>query len=403
VRSAPRARPRSARQPRATPGIFALLALLPICSAAGEPIVLEFGRYLAKYPAMYSTSAFSADPRDSIYDASGRSRDGVAPTYGADSAFPQKRFDLQFEWFFPFFETEAIPLISDRTWTARADLGYSHLSADGGIADYARSHGLKESQSGITDIALHFGPVLYGSDNWRERADVPLSILLLADFTIPIGRRHPDAAVNAGTNTFSYGATLGGYWRPIKGLFLDAGAHWRAFAKNDEPAFEGQEPSKQGSQLSFDATLAAKLWGPIYASGSYLDVRGEVNEYSGARASAHPPSAGLLMETFPDARNAKDDGIRDRRADAALHWFVLQRLRLSLHYVMPVGGRSGEFDLPYQQQLLDCVALPTGCTPTPNGSDHVDGLGPARVYASNYFLLSATWNFSQGDFWLYGP
>jgi hypothetical protein len=109
------------------------------------------------------------------------------------------------------------------------------------------------------------------------------------------------------------------------------------------------------------------------------------------------------MESFPDPRTVEDDGIADRRVDAALHAFLLQRLRLSLHYVMPLGGKSGEFDLPYQQQPRNCIALPVGCSPTANGADHVDGLGPARVYASSYFMLSATWNFGQGDFWMYGP
>ncbi len=381
-----------------------LLLLIPVTAAAGEPVLLEFGRYLAKYPAMYATSALSVDPRDAIYDQHGRERDSVAPTYGSGGAFPQKRFDTQLEWFFPFFETEEIPFVSSRLWNARADLGYAHVSADGAIAEYARANDLRDSQSGITDIALHFGPVLYGTGDWRNKSDTPFSILLLGDVSLPVGRRHPDAAVNVGTNAFSYGGSLGAYWRPFGGVFLDAGAHWRAFSKNEEPAFQGHEPERQGAQWSLDATLAAKIWRGIYASASYYDLRGEPNQYRKVRASAHPPDAGLLMETFPDPRTLEDSGIRDRRADAALHWFALQRLRLSLHYVLPVAGRSGEFDLPYQQQLVNCVALPViGCNPTANGSDHVDGLGVARVYASRYFLLSATWNFGQGDFWMHGP
>ena len=47
------------------------------------------------------------------------------------------------------------------------------------------------------------------------------------------------------------------------------------------------------------------------------------NQYHKVRASPHPPDAGLLMETFPDPRTIEDDGIRDRRVDAALHGFLL--------------------------------------------------------------------------------
>lgn len=380
-----------------------LLACLPLPASAGEPAVLDFGRYLAKYPAMYATLALSDDPRDEIFDQRGDRRDGVAPTYGPGSRFPERRVQTQLEWFFPFFETEALPLVSSRLWTARATLGYAALAAEGAIADYAAANDLRGAQPGITDIALQFGPVLYGSRDWRTRTSTPLSVILLGEFSLPVGRRHPDAAVNAGSNVFSYGATLGAYWRPIDGLFLDAGAHWRAYSKNDEPAFDGQEPAHAGAQWRLDATLAARVWQSFYASASYYDGRGAANEYRGVRASPHPPSADPLMETFPDPGTVMDGGTRDRRADAALHWFALQRLRLSLHYVMPLAGASGEFDLPYQQQLQHCISLPAGCSPQAHGSDHVDGLGEARVFASRYFLLAATWNFGQGDFWLHGP
>jgi hypothetical protein len=376
---------------------------MPIAAAASEPVSLEFGRYLAKYPAMYATTIFSHDARDEIFDANGQRRDGVTPTYGAGSALPETRVDAQLEWFFPFFEAEKLPFLSSRLWTARADLGYAHLSAGGAIADYARANDLRGEQSGITDIGMHFGPVLYGSEGWRDGRDIPASIVFTIDTSVPIGRRHPDAAVNAGTNVFSYGATLGGYWRPIRGVFLDAGAHWRDFSKNDEPAFNAQEPTRPGAQWSFDATLAARVWGDLYASASFFDLQSASNRYAHVSGSAHPPGASAGMETFPDPSPIDDAGIRDRRADLGAHWFALQRLRLSAHYVIPLGGASGEFDLPYEQQPQNCIALPGGCSPTSNGTDHVDGLGIARVYASRYFMVSATWNFGQGDFWMHGP
>lgn len=382
---------------------FWIALLTPIAAHAGEPMSLEFGRYLAKYPAFYATTIVSHDRRDEIFDANGERRDSVAPTYGSSGSFPETRVDQQLEWFFPFFESDQLPFLSSRLWTARADLGYAHLSADGAIADYARANGLRDAQSGITDIGMHFGPVLYGSEGWRDGRDIPVSIVLTLDTSVPIGRRNADAAVNAGTNVFSYGATLGGYWRPVRGLFLDAGAHWRDFSKNDEPAFNAQEPTRPGAQWSIDATLAARVWRDVYASASYFQLRSASNRYAHVRGSAHPPSAGLLMETFPDPAAIDDDGIRDRRADLAAHWFPLQRLRISAHYVISLGGRSGEFDLPYEQQPQDCIALPTGCSPTSNGSDRVDGLGVARVYASRYFMIAATWNFGQGDFWMHGP
>jgi opacity protein-like surface antigen len=382
------------------PAVLALWAL-PMAVGA-QSVNLDFGRYLARYPAMYAAAGLSYDARDEIFDAQGETRGSAAPTYGAGVAFPETRASTQLQWFFPFFETEAIPLISSRLWTARAEFGYARSKTEGaGLKSFIAANDLQEKGDGLADVQLEFGPVLYGSQDWRTRQDTPLSVLMLAGLRIPIGERDPDAPNNVGSNAFAWHVALGAHWRPFSGWFVDLGGRWRSYASNQESAFGGHEPSRQGDDLSVDLSVAARLIWSVYASASLYARRGDDNEYSNSRFANNPPPAGLLMETFPQPGSFRDGGTRELRLDLGAHWFITQRLLATLHYTHPLSGESGEFDLPYVQQLQNCAAL-GGCNPQANGSAHVDGLGPARVYASDHFMLGLQWNFKQGDFWLGG-
>lgn len=379
------------------------LALALVFSTANaEPVALEFGRYLSKYPGMYSTWSYSDSARDTVFDANGRETNSVTPTFGPGVAFPEQRGTVQLEWHFPWFETEALPFISSRLWTARATLGYSKLGTDGPINNFVAAdpprEGLVSKTDGLTDIQLAFGPTLYGSDNWRERKSTPLSVVLLGQFSVPTGERDPGSPNNAGSNVFSWGATLGAHaqW---SGFLLDAGLGQRLYTRNEEPAFGGHEPTRRGADTVFDATVARKLISGWYLSASYSMREGDANEYSNVRFANNPPAASIGNETFPDPATQRDGGTDEQRLDLAAHWFARPDLRLSLRYVLPQSGSSGEFNLPYLQQQQNCQSS-NNCNPQPNGSRPVDGLGSARTYASDYWMLTITYSHEQGDFWL---
>lgn len=378
-----------------------LLGGAPWMAQAGTADV-DFGRYLAKYPGMYASAALVHEPRDEIFDAKGDRVGSSVPTYGPDNAFPQTTGRVRLEWHFPFFETEAIPFVSARLWTARAQMGYARGDTEGAIAGAARARGGEPYSDGLTDLELDFGPVLYGSRNWREREATPLSVLLLAGLRIPVGERNADAPNNVGANTFAWRLTLGAHARPAPHWLVDAGLRWQGYAVNQEPAFGAQEPARQGADLAADVTLARRLVPDWYLSASLYARRGDANAYSDVRFAANEPQPDLLMETFPSRDTQHDGGTRELKLDLGAHWFATQRVLVALRWQHPLAGESGEFDLPYLQQLQDCEALPLlGCDPQPNGAAHVDGLGAARVYASDVVWLSASWNFGQGDPWLW--
>lgn len=377
---------------------LALALLLPL-SVSAEPVAMEFGRYLVKYPGLYSTWAYSADARDRVFAQSGDEVDSATPTFGSGVAFPERRGRVQLEWHFPFFETEALPFISSRTWTARATLGYSRSKTEGAIKTFiAANDGVNES-SGFNNVDLSFGPSLFGGGDWRAQTQTPFSMLLLFNLGLPSGERDPDAPNNTGSNVFSYGATLGAHVQWHR-LLVDVGLEHRRYSENEEPAFGAHEPTRRGADTELDLTVAGKLFTGWYLSGSFFARDGAANDYERVRFSQDPPGANVGMETFPDPGVHRDGGTEQRRLDLAAHWFARPDLRLSLHYVQPLSGRSGEFDLRYLEQEQNCQTLPGGCDPQPNGSDRVDGLGAARSYASDYWMLTITYSHEQGDFWL---
>jgi hypothetical protein len=240
--------------------------------------------------------------------------------------------------------------------------------------------------------------VLYGSRDWRTRQDTPLSILLLLQALLPVGERNADAPNNAGGGVPGFGAEAGAHWRPWRGAYVDIGGRWRTFGHNGEAAFGGHEPAQRGDEWVLGATLAMRLLRDVYASASWRETRGDGNEYDDPRFAANEPDAGLLRETFPAPGTYTDDGTQLSELGAALHWFVTPGWRLGLHYLLPLAGESGSFELPYVEQDQDCEGF-GNCNPQPNGTAPVDGLGSARRYASERWMLSLAWNFGQGDFW----
>jgi hypothetical protein len=385
--------------------LLGLLALLtPMLAAAATPDALEFDRDLSRYPGLVTTVTISQDPRDQTFAEDGHRVDSVAPAYGGSSRFPETRLNAGFDWRFPLFGTSHVPLVSDRLWVARAGTGYAVTRSEGPIADAANAAGGPTAKSGITDLDLAFGPVLWGSADWQTREAVPLSVLLLAEVRLPIGARDANAPNNAGDGVYALGARLGAHWQPrgpwLRGWFVDGGVRYRGYGRDDEPVFGANSPAQPGDDWLFDATLARRLFRRVYAQVSYFERDGADNQYRAVRTSANPPpvpSNGMFsapQESFPDPGNFSDGGVTERRLQFGIDGFVTQRIRVGLQYAIPLSGRSGGFDLPYLAQAQNCTAF-GNCMPTRYGSAHVDGLGSARAYASDYALLTVTFSLPQ--------
>ena len=382
------------------------LAVLTGSAQAGEAAP-QLGRYLPLYPALYVQTKVSVDQRDAVFTASGKEQSSAVPSLAGSSSLPEQRLETTLAWTFPLFET--LPFAGSRLYTARIHLGYASDQTKGALADFARdtsddartqADGLRTRSSGLSDVTLEFGGWLYGSGNWRERSETPFAVLLSGGLRLPVGQYDRDAAANPGSNTLAVHGKLGLYSTPWQNAHLDAGIGYRRYYRNQDPAFGGLTPRQQGNDLSWDVSLAQRLMPGFYIAG-FADGRiGKANSYSPRFApnAPPPPTTVPASDNFPTPGSYRDDGTESLRAGASLYGFLSQRWLLGLHYARPLSGKSGEFDLPYSnRQPAGCTVGATGCNVTAGGSVHVDGLGPARVFASDSFTLSLQYNFGQGD------
>jgi hypothetical protein len=389
----------------------ALLALLPLAASAAEPAP-QFGRYMPLYPGLYLDAGYAWDDADRSFDQAGDEQDSAAPQAGGQTAFPERRLHASLTWHLPLFETAGLPFFSSRTHLLRLTLRQASVRTDGRLADFAadasddadtEADDLRNNGSGVGDLSFEFGSFLLGSPNsaWRQGERSPYAVLATVGVRLPFGQYDRDAAVNAGSNTAAAQLQLGGHWQPWSGGLLDAGYTWRHYFDNEDPAFGALAPARQGSDQLIDLSLAQRLVSGLYASVYGLDRRGGKNRYVNPRFSPNPPPPAPVLggsDNFPTPGSYQDEGTALREAGLGLHWFVGQRVLLGLQYSHPLSGESGQFLLPYTDRApAGCTPGGLGCSLSEGETVRVDGLGAARVYASDRWTLSLRYQFGQGD------
>lgn len=378
-------------------------------AAAGDAPPL-FGRYLPLYPAFYTHIAAQNDPRDRAFNERDDERETATPSLAGQTKFPQQRVDASAVWTLPLFEAANVPFFRDRLHTIRIHWGYSQNKTQGALATFARdssddattqADGLNTDSSGVSDLTMEFGSWLLGSSNWRERQEQRYALLLLTGVRLPVGSYDRDAPINPGDNTTAFHGKLGFYARPWSSGHLDAGVGYRAYLKNQDPAFGGLYPTNQGNDVFWDVSLAQRVWPGWYVTAFADGREGEPNSYADVRFTPNPPPAPNTVppsDRYPRPGVYQDEGTSLTRAGFGLQGFIGQRWLVGLHYAMPLSGKSGEIDVPYNnRQPAGCTVGATGCNVTAGTTVHTDGLGPARVYASPSFALTLTFNFGQGD------
>lgn len=378
---------------------YAALTLLAPAQAVEDAQLPSFGRYMSLYPGLYAHASVAHDPRDAVFDQNGDERSSTTPNSSGNTEFPETRGTLAFHWYFPMFESDELPFFSSRLHTARMTFRAVSTDTEGDFETFINNNGLESNASGIGNLTLEFGSFLIGSENWREKKAAPFALLALAGVTIPTGEYDVDAPTNAGSNEFSFHGGLGAHWQPADGWLLDAGLHYKTFDNNEEPAFGAQEPAQLGDLVIADLSVARRLFQGLYLSGFLEYQDGDANEYENTRFAVNPPQPALGMENLPTPGHYEDDGTSLLTAGASLNWFLAQNWLAGVHVITPLDGESGEFTLPFSSQLAGCRLL-NNCMPAPSGqSVVVDGLGGARSYASNIFMLTLGYSFGRGDPW----
>lgn len=389
-----------------------LLCILLALPAYAYEAVPRLGRYMPLYPAMYFEGGYSQNEQDRSFNQSGEESDSAVPNLAGNSSFPEKRVDAAFVWHFPMFESQNLPFFSSRTHMFRVNLSHSRLTTEGALADFSAdtsddattdADDLRSAGSGLGDVVFEFGSFVYGSPapQWRERETVPFALLAMIGVQLPVGAYDRDAPVNAGSNTFALHARLGAHGQPWSGGFIEAGGGYREYFKNQDPAYGALAPTQQGDDLFWDASFAQRLFGGVYATVYASGREGDPNIYENPRFTPNPPPRPQTVppsDNFPTPGRYMDQGTSLSSAGVSLQYFLSQRWLASLHYTRPLAGESGEFDLPYtNRQPAGCTVGATGCRSSAGGTTRADGLGPARSFASDQWMLSVNFNFGQGD------
>ena len=389
-----------------------VLAALRLAPAAAQELPPAMGQNLPLYPGLYFTGGLLVDPRDSAYDQSGNKRDTVAPAAGGRSSFPEKVGIAQFTWHFPMFESYGFPYFSSRTHLARVTLRYGRTRTDGQLDSYVQTqssfYDVQNAGSGLGDTQLEFGTFLLGANDWRTRKDTPFAALATLGVTAPTGVYERYAPNNLGDNAWAFHGKLGFHGVAWPGGMVEGELGMRTYARNEEPAFGGLAPHKQGRDRFWDASVTQRFWHTLYAGAFVSWRRGAVNEYRDPQFSPNPnnppppapgpPPAPQTSDTYPTPGRYFDQGTQLSVFGLNAHYFLGQRWLASLSWSRPWAGQSGEFDLPFTGRTpANCLVGASSCNTAPNGSAHEDGYGPARSYASASWLLSFTHNFRLGD------
>lgn len=378
-------------------------------AVAAESLPPQFGRYMPLYPGMYATGGYLQDNRDSVFDQNGTKRDSASPSAGGKTSFPEKAFVGEITWHFPMFEMAGIPLISSTTYFARAGLSYGETKTEGRLAAFAadpsddnstEADKLENNGSGIGDLTLEFGGYVFGSPSpqWRTRERSPLAVLTSLAVNLPYGNYNRDAPVSVGSNTSWAQAKIAAHWQPWTGGFVDGGVAYRAYFQNYDAAFGRTVPTDQGDEKLFDLGIAQRVFSGIYAGVFATHRAGDADRYESPRFAVNPPPPTQTTSMAPAPGYYYDGGTSLTTAGVSISAFITQRWLAALHYERPLSGKSGEFDLPYNQHSpAGCKDGATNCQTTPSGTVHVDGLGPARSYASDRLMFTVTHNFGLGD------
>lgn len=392
--------------PHARAGAALVLLAAGVAQAQEVP---GLARYMPLYPGMYFHGSYVQDDRDAVFDQQGVERDSASPSTGGQTAFPEKTVVGSFLWHFPMFESQDLPFVSSRTHLARVTFSYTDTQTEGALAVFAANSAddasteadkLENDGSGNGDLLLEFGSYLYGSSarQWRERQRAPLAIVAIAGANLPFGAYNRDAPINAGSNTAWLQGRVGAHWQPWAGAFVDAGAAYRVYYQNYDANFGRTAPTEQGDDKFADVSLAHRVFRDLYVGVSGTKRKGARNMYENPRFAPNPPPPGPTTSMAPAPGTYFDDGTALETVGVSVHYFVTQRWLAALHYTQPQSGKSGEFDLPYNEHSpAGCKNGAVNCTTTPDSVVHVDGLGPARSYSSDRLMLTLTYNFGLGD------
>jgi len=305
-------------------------------------------------------------------------RDGERIPLGQTAIEPGSTVDaalllFRYLWVGNLFEHSKVPILKDRDQLFRVigNLGWQQGQDD--IPELSRRFGLTSGGSGLGDLFVLAG--IYGKPHqWG-----PINANGLLSFTtkIPIGEYDQRALLNTGTHYWSYIPQLSGHANFYGRLFVDGTAALQINGDNDKPAYGGLTPTKVADVYNLEVNAAWKFsehWHADLGIG-YSASRGS-NRYDQVSLNLTPqplpattacndlnvpPAQCSLTDSFflqPQAGSYRDRGTERTLLTTSLYYIYRASSVINFRVAVPIKGRGGQIDVPYDVFTRDPEANP---------------------------------------------
>ncbi len=358
---------------------LAALALLSLPARAGIVFTPHLSEYSRLPPGPYVEGTFIFTEIEHIYDREGNKIELGTPFVEPGDSTDAALFLFKYLWIGNLFEDTKVPLLNTRPQFCRAIgvLGYQQNT--GRIAERTRLFGIRPGANGFGDLFGLCG--IYGHEH--QWGPIKANGLLATTVKFPIGSYDTDAALNIGTNYWSYMPQFAFHAEAFGRLYIDGTFAWQFNENNDEPSFGGLTPTRIADWRNLEINFAWKFNQHWFADIGYSH-RASVgpNRYDkltvnfkdqplSPESACNTTNNGLGIEVIsPEVCNNPatdqfylhpvpgpyaDRGIEGNMITAGIYYIYRTSSVLQFRVAMPVSGRGSQFDATYNVCLQPCV------------------------------------------------
>lgn len=365
-------------------GVARLLILVLALFTTPAQAAIVFTPHLSEYsilpPGPYAELTFIATEIEHIYDRNGDKIELGTPFVPAGDSTDAALGLFKYLWIGNIFRDTNVPILKDRSQFCRGIGVVGYQQNTGNIAARTRLFGIRPGANGLGDFFGLCG--IYG----KEHRIGPLKFngLFATTVKFPIGDYDTKAALNIGTNYWTYIPQFAWHAELWGRLYIDGTFAYQFNDNNDEPSFGGLTPTRIANYRNFEMNFAWKFTEHWFADigYSYRESVGS-NHYDQLTVNfkdqpLSPQSAcdntnnGLGLEVIsqelcdnpvsdqfflnPRPGPYSDNGIRGRLLTMGVYYVYRTSSVLQMRVAKPVGGRGGQFTATYDV----CLSQPCG-------------------------------------------
>lgn len=342
-------------------GLTLLLLLAATPAGAGILFTPHVSEYARLAPGPYDEFSLIYTRIEDVYD-----RDGRKTTLGAPFIPPGEHVDvmqltLKWLWVGNVFRDSGVGFLDEHDQFCRAIGVLGWQQASGAAVERSRIFGLNSGSAGLGDLFGLCG--VYGRDHRLG----PLKFNGLGSTMVkfPIGRYEQDSLLNTGTNYWTFAPQLALHAELYGRLYFDGTLAYQINGSNDEPAYGGLAPSDPADVRNAEINLAWKFTEHWFADlGFSFRESAGANRYDkvdianveplpaedACRTLALDPGACAATSLFflkAQPGKYRDHGIEGSIVTTGLYYVYRSSSVLSLRALLPVDGRGGQVDVPF--------------------------------------------------------